>query len=110
MNRKPIDEASTFYMWRLQGIQKLCRDLGYAVAVHGSLNYDLDLLACPWVDEAVDHDTLIQAICDFIGGCCSDEGSTKPHGRIAYTISFGGGPHIDLSIMPRQVKQQEDSS
>lgn len=101
MNRPPIEGAALFYMWRLQGIQKVCRDVGYNIAVHGSLNYDLDLVAIPWVEEAVDCETLIQTICDFIGGSCADQGSDKPHGRRAYIISFGGGPHIDLSVMPR---------
>lgn len=108
MNRKPIDGASTFYMWRLQGIQKCCRDVGYAIAFHGSFNYDLDLVAIPWTDEAVDHETLIQAICNFIGGTCVDSGSDMPHGRRSYIINFGGGPHIDLSVMPRVTQEQTD--
>lgn len=90
-----------FYMWKLQGIQEKCRELGYCIAVHGSLNYDLDLVAIPWVENAVDHTALIQGICDVIGGSCSDQGTLKPHGRMAYIISYGGGPHIDLSVMPR---------
>jgi hypothetical protein len=109
VNREPIKGASLFYMWRLQGIQKLCQDVGYTVAVHGSLNYDLDLVACPWTEDAVDHDTLIKTICDFIGGACSDPGSDKPHGRRAYIITFGGGPHIDLSVMPRHLPQEDSS-
>ncbi len=98
--REPIQGAALFYMWRLQGIQELCRKLGYCVAVHGSLNYDLDLVAIPWVEDAVGHVELIQGICDFIGGSCVGDPTQKPHGRIAYTISFGGGPHIDLSVTP----------
>jgi len=100
MNRKPIDEATTFYLWRLAGITNVCREKGYTIAVHGSLGYDLDLIAAPWTEDAVDHETLIQTILDFIGGTCVDKGTEKPHGRRAYTLSFGGGPHIDLSIMP----------
>ena len=106
-DREPIKGANMFYMWRLQGIQERCRELGYCVAVHGSLNYDLDLVAIPWVEDAVDEQTLIQAICDFIGGPCADLGSDKPHGRRAYIISFGGGPHIDLSVLPRHNQEQK---
>lgn len=106
-NREPIKGANMFYMWRLQGIQELCRKLGYCVAVHGSLNYDLDLVAIPWVEDAVSDEELIQAICDFIGGSCADQGSDKPHGRRAYIISFGGGPHIDLSVMPLHNREQQ---
>ncbi len=112
MNREPIQGAALFYMWRLEGIRARCNDLGYCIAVHGSLNYDLDLIAVPWVEDAVDVRTLIQAICDFIGGACSNmdhPSCTKPHGRLAYTITFGGGPHIDLSVMPRQPNQDSNN-
>lgn len=38
------------------------RELGYALAVHGSIARDIDYLAVPWTDEAVDVEKLVRAL------------------------------------------------
>lgn len=49
----PIPGASpVFYLWELAGIVAVARELGYALAVHGSLARDLDIIACPWTETA----------------------------------------------------------
>lgn len=87
------------------------RPLGYAVAVHGSLARDLDLIAVPWVSEAKSAEELVEAISAAIGGVVAPayrmgdgqnrNPSDKPHGRQAWTIILGGGAFVDLSVMPR---------
>jgi len=80
----------------------------YAIGVHGSLNYDLDLIAVPWADEASDPDTLVSAILDDLGFPVesrarevASEWVDKPHGRRATRILLGTGLYIDLSVTPR---------
>lgn len=95
------------------------RELGYAIGVHGTLAFDIDLIAVPWTSEAVDAIELAEALrltaeklCPvafnrdaegaanpdcFIRGCPG----AKPHGRRTWTFHLGGGPYIDLSVMPR---------
>ncbi|HEV3342608.1 MAG TPA: hypothetical protein VG125_19705 [Pirellulales bacterium] len=92
------------------------RRLGYALAVHGSLLRDIDLLACPWTEGAAPGAELAKAIClkaaeinrhailkppetdeYFRRGCPG----FHPHGRLCWTFHLGGGPYIDLSVMPR---------
>lgn len=81
----------------------IAREKGYALALHGSMSRDLDLVAIPWADDAADARELAQAIHDSTGGVPGDDwGSTKLHGRLCFPIHLGGGPYIDLSVMPRQ--------
>jgi len=81
---------------------------GYAIAVHGSLARDIDLVAIPWTEEAVDDATLAQAVAQAAAEAGDEwavvgaiSRSDKPHGRVAWVIHLEGQTYIDLSIMPR---------
>ncbi len=78
---------------------------GYAIAVHGSLLRDIDLLAAPWTKEAAAPTTLLKAVIEGINrfnvGHLKDKKPVKkPHGRLALVIHVGC-TYIDLSVMPR---------
>jgi hypothetical protein len=87
------------------------RELGYALAVHGSAARDLDLLAAPWTDAACAPEELWAAIVEACAvsvgdavdgaGARIDQPSAKPHGRLAWSIPLGCGAVLDLSVMPR---------
>lgn len=116
---KPCDHNSREKYELLIGpLRDRARELGYAIGVHGTLKRDIDLVACPWTTEAVDARTLaeaLQAVASEINGRASmgwradqpPEFSLngcpghKPHGRLCWTFVLGGGPYIDLSVMPR---------
>jgi hypothetical protein len=98
----------------LPALRAKARELGYALAIHGSMVRDLDLVAAPWVQEAADAQVLARALQDLLGGYyVGDSGSVyafqtlpaalKPHGRMAFTLRFGGDRLVcvDLSVMPR---------
>lgn len=73
---------------------------GYALAAHGSLARDFDLIAVPWADEVSDHQTVLRDILSGFAIRLIGAGEDKPHGRVAYTISIGHGEcAIDLSFM-----------
>src|SRR4030042_126474 len=74
---------------------------GYAIAVHGSLTRDFDLLAAPWTDEAVPAEDLILALCAAVDALGRTSPERKPHGRIAWSIHVGYGMYFDVSVMPR---------
>ncbi len=93
--------------------------LGYALAVHGSLARDIDLIAVPWTVEAVDQDTLARALIaevERVNGYAfvldrvvnvdpydfsKRSPEPKPHGRKGWSIHLGGaGAYVDLSVMP----------
>lgn len=106
---KPI---ALYYLGVLDLIRDVARGMGYAVGLHGSLQRDFDLIACPWCEEAKSAEELVEAIRCAIGGACAPIETSfneKPHGRRAWTIYFTGKaaqeqsttPIIDLSVMPR---------
>jgi hypothetical protein len=91
----------------------------YALAIHGSLARDLDLVAIPWREKASEPEVVVEAIRAAVGGMIfvaepdgrdgyysiNDETkhspNDRPHGRRAWSI-YGvlGGSYIDLSVMP----------
>lgn len=82
----------------------ICRKMGYALAVHGSLRRDLDVVAIPWTKRAKSAEVLIEAILAEVQGFMTPNETwprPKPHGRLCWSIHLGGGRHIDLGIMPR---------
>jgi hypothetical protein len=94
------------------------RQLGYAVAVHGSRARDLDLIAAPWVDAGaplapdgpVTPRELVEAIAEALPGIYGAP-EKKPHGRVGYVIvpldRLGiDAWYIDLSIMPRRRRRK----
>jgi len=100
----------------LPQLQSVARKHGYALAVHGSMATDFDLIACPWTEEATDAQTLAAALCECVGGhvrllegrLIGRNPGWKPHGRLAYSFYLSKtpdgltsyGPYLDLSIMP----------
>lgn len=80
---------------------------GYAIAVHGSLLRDIDILAAPWIREAKSATALLKSMCkaleSFPGGVYvpRKRPERKPHGRLAWPIHIGG-TYVDLSVMPRR--------
>jgi hypothetical protein len=105
-----VKPATLVYVESIEHLRRRARELGYALAVHGSLARDIDLLACPWTDEAVSADELAEAIrkqAELSSGCKvyqrHDNPGHKPHGRLAYTLIYAHGQtYIDLSVMPRK--------
>lgn len=100
------------YAQFLPEIKEAAKRLGYAIAIHGTMARDLDLLAVPWVDDAADPLELVNAIRDAVGGYVigdlknrgdiPDEPTKQPHGRLSWNIVWGGKPFIDLSVMPKR--------
>jgi len=92
------------YTELLPAIRDVAKQHGYAIAVHGSLRRDFDLIAVPWVDDISDEETLLFAIMDTIklNKSWKDHAlntlEKKPRGRTAYQIMLGAGMYIDLSI------------
>lgn len=109
----------------IPALRHRARACGYSIGVHGSLSYDIDLIACPWVHHAVEPRVLAEALREVVKAvCCFAEQPDidnavssdnerhaerlrngnpggKPHGRLCWTFHVGGGPYVDLSVMPR---------
>jgi hypothetical protein len=94
----PVCYASMY-----MGLVPVAMEHGYALSMHGSLKRDLDLIAVPWVEEACEAERLVEAIAQHVTGFFvkNDYPNMKPHGRRAWSIHLGGGPYLDISVMPR---------
>lgn len=89
---------------------------GYAVAVHGTLKRDIDLIAVAWTEQASPVDDLVHtikgAVAGVLGNCITiGEPTKKPHGRIAVTLIHPGHVgEIDLSIIPPSAKPEGEDT
>jgi len=97
-------------------LAEIAQKRGYALAVHGSLNSDMDLVAIPWTVTAVSADELVEALrlyaaqtmaMMFSAAGTLDGPEQKPHGRQAWSIIVGNGAVIDISVMPRVVSYKD---
>lgn len=121
---KPCDwDSREKYELLIGPLREKARELGYAIAVHGTLKRDIDLIACPWANGAVDPKQLaeqLRLVAEkvngyaqpgdrevseyFLDGCPGG----KDHGRLCWTWYLDKkssddchGSYIDLSVMPR---------
>lgn len=76
---------------------------GYALAVHGSLARDLDLIAVPWTESPSPPDVVLAGVTSEFAVTLIGVLEEKFHGRLCQTISVGfGNCFIDLSFMPHR--------
>lgn len=91
----------------IKPLREVARRHGYALGVHGSLRYDIDLIAVPWREGCSSpHDlagaiqNAVKAIVGNAAKLSDDIPESKPHGRLAWAFHMGGGPYVDLSVFP----------
>jgi hypothetical protein len=110
--RHPVKSIPVLYAAIMPEIVEIAKKCGYAVCAHGSMSHDLDLVAVPWVHNALPQEDLIERIREYVGGYIDDKGTTamapspekKVHGRTGWCIFFNPrftGPYIDISVTPR---------
>lgn len=118
------------------GLCDVARRHGYALAIHGTLIADLDLIAVPWVESASDAVTLKDALMKHLGACGYEDllrrsglkgeqveavmqrkeardasgAEVKPHGRVAWNLYLDAGGKVDLSVLPRVVRGGEEGA
>lgn len=111
-----IARCKRLYELLIGPLRETAQRHGYALAVHGSLERDIDLIAVPWTQVCSQPVCLAEAIRDKAaelndGIAFQLPGETtyyriagspgaKSHGRLGWTFHLGGGPYLDLSVMP----------
>lgn len=118
---KYSDRTREFYDAMMPALQFVARRCGYALAVHGSLKTDIDLIAAPWRDSAVDAAYLAEQIrltAERVIGTAEEREydanpTRKPCGRLAWSFHLQPqgveGPYIDLSVLPMGSHPQEEA-
>jgi len=115
------DGLVCLYAQLLPRFREVARSKGYALAVHGSMVRDLDLIAVPWIEAASSSWDLVEALREACVGFCPIAGryesdqwvavqqpEVRAHGRECWTIAFGGKPYVDLSVIPRRPRLEGD--
>jgi hypothetical protein len=113
------EQTAEYYAALIPALRHVAARYGYALAVHGSLKTDIDLVAAPWRDNAIRAPEFAEAIrrtAEIIIGfarirdCDKDRSpEKKPCGRLAWSFYLTAydstpGPYIDLSVMPRGIE------
>lgn len=100
LTTKPKPNNAPTYMCLYPGLAEIARAHGYALAVHGSLARDMDLIAVPWIESPSEPEAVIAAIESSYGIRRIGELAQAPHGRLVQTIGIQFGEcFIDLSFM-----------
>ncbi len=115
MKSEPTLGRAATYAALYPDLVTAARTHGYALAIHGSLTRDFDLIAVPWTQEASEGLELIKSLQEVVG-CCYRRSSidefftdadprSRPHLRRGYVIHLtddgAKGPYLDISVMPR---------
>lgn len=105
-NREAVtcNGRAAFYAAMWDDIRQCAMDCGWAVALHGSMAADMDIMAMPWVQEACSFERLVKEIVKLFCGNHLAENyrisyGTKAHGRVVATIPIWADFYLDISTM-----------
>ncbi|MGH6979024.1 MAG: hypothetical protein ACRED4_07015 [Brevundimonas sp.] len=91
----------------IRPLRERARLMGYALAVHGSQERDIDLVAVPWTEQAVAPEAFANSLRQVIEGLYPiglesgpSEKHPKPHGRLCWSFWLRPWTYIDLSVLP----------
>lgn len=117
-------DALAFYAGLIPEMNRVARQCGYALAIHGSMTRDMDVVAIPWTEEASSAEHLAYLLESAVDGNLRPTREVqekmgvlllqmgvwadKPHGRRAISIHFDKQErveYIDLCFMPRIVSK-----
>ena len=98
---------AAFYACMWDDIRQCAMDNGWAVALHGSLNSDMDIMAMTWVEDVVPFEELIKKISELFVGNIGSENyfityNEKPHNRVVATIPIFADFYLDISTIKLQ--------
>ena len=97
-----------FYMNAYPRLKRIANRNGYALAVHGSLQRDCDLIAVAWTENAKPPIDMIKKMQGVFGltyrKTKRDIFTKKPHGRLAYSLVCPCG-YFDISVIPPKRKR-----
>lgn len=93
---------AVFYAAMWEDFRKAALDKGWALALHGSLANDMDIMAMPWTDDAVSPLDLIEAIkyCfDKPEEITLHKPTPMPNNRMVYTLSIWADFYLDINVI-----------
>lgn len=102
---------AVFYAIFWESFRVAALECGWTIALHGSMQSDMDMIATPWVEEATTVEILIEKISECIGKTIWKDSHFerhigKPFGRVVYTLSIFSDYYIDLSIIDLRIVEK----
>lgn len=99
---KPEPSYAPVYCAIYPDLAKIAREHGYALAIHGSLQRDFDLVCVPWIVEPSSPQVVVDEIVSRYNFSFFQPFPPKMmlHGRLCYTLVYGHTAFLDLSFMP----------
>ena len=95
---------TAFYACMYEDIRRCAMDCGWAVSLHGSLASDMDIMAMPWVENAVSFKEMVDRVSKLFKE--NDMSSQyvityneKPHNRVVATIPIFADFYLDISTI-----------
>ena len=93
-----------FFASMYEDIRYVAIHCGWAVALHGSLCSDMDIMVMPWTEEAIKFEELVDKISKLFDGNSLTENYTitydeKPHNRVVATIPIWADFYLDISTI-----------
>ena len=114
---KAVTAPPPAYAVMYPGLVAIARKHGYALAIHGSMKRDFDLIAVPWVGDAGEPFAMIMEMKEAVQGVFTNHEmehlsvqakghpTLKAHGRLCWSIHLTNegafGPYLDICVMPR---------
>jgi hypothetical protein len=109
---KPANYGPFYAAGLYPKLAEIFREHGYALAVHGSVGTDFDLIAVPWREENVsDPDIVIGVLFERYDFKRANPErvptpEVKAHGRVAYSLHLSFDTcYLDISFTPRTGKR-----
>ena len=81
-------------------LAEICRKYGWALAAHGSMARDFDVIAIPWADHPESPQAIVDEILQTFAIEIVSGWVDKPHSRRAILLSIMGECQFDLQFMP----------
>lgn len=77
---------------------------GWALALHGSLKSDMDIMAMPWDEHASSVDVMINQLCLCFTEAAQIEkmikrSTDKPNNRVVYTLPIWADFYLDINVI-----------
>jgi hypothetical protein len=109
---KPATLAPVYVMLWAR-MSEAARSCGYALAVHGTMSLDLDVVAIPWTAEAKSDEDVVRAMAEAVAERAGSDlviggpNHHAPHGRVRWSIPYSAedgfttAGYVNISVMPR---------
>lgn len=92
---------AVFYAAIWNDLRQAAMDKGWALALHGSLASDMDIMAMPWAKDATTDVEMIESLkgCFTDANCINVEVSDMPNNRRVYTFSIWADFYLDINVI-----------